>query len=372
MVIETVKTKKKRVLILANNDVGLYNFRKDLIIELINRGNEVFISLPYGKRVEDLKNIGCFFINTDIERRNKNPFKDFILFIKYFLNIIKIKPDLILTYTIKPNIYGCMAARLLNKQYAANITGIGTIFQEKSLLLFLLIKLYKFSLKKAKVVFFENSDNKKLFIERKIVSEEKAFVLNGAGVNLEEYSFCEYPPDGTVRFLFIGRIMKEKGIDEFLYAAKTITPLYNAEFHIVGHFEEDYKSIFEDYEKQGIIKYHGFLEDVKPVIKQSHCFVLPSHHEGMANTLLECAAMGRPLITSNIPGCKEAVEDGVNGYLHEVMNKEDICTKIIKFIGMSCDNRINMGIESRKHIETYFDKKDIVNKTLGRIIESSN
>ena len=175
-----------KILILANNDVGLYKFRKELIEELLKK-NTVYISLPYGSFVEDLCNMGCEFIDTSMDRRGMNPFKDVKLLIAYFRMIRKYKPDLVITYTIKPNVYGGLSCRLLKIPYAMNITGLGTAFEQDGILKALVIKMYRIACKKAKVVFFENEGNKNVFIDNKVVKEEKCFVLNGAGVNIEEF-----------------------------------------------------------------------------------------------------------------------------------------------------------------------------------------
>lgn len=187
--------------------------------------------------------------------------------------------------------------------------------------------------------------------------------MNGAGVNLQEYIYEEMPTYESIRFLFIGRVMKEKGIDELFAVARRIKKEYaNVEFHIVGPFEDDYKEVVEVLEKENVIQYFGFQEDVKPFIKNVHCFVLPSYHEGMANTLLECAAMGRPLITSDIHGCKEAVRD--NGILVKVMDEEDLYRGVMEFIQLPEEEKQKMAVASRKLMEEVFDKDKVVEKSM--------
>ncbi|WP_461206052.1 glycosyltransferase family 4 protein [Clostridium sp. DL1XJH146] len=355
-----------KILILANYDLGLYKFRKELIQELLNQENEAYISLPYGELIKPLIDMGCEFIDTPIDRRGINPLTDFKLLARYLKILKKVKPDMVITYTVKPNVYGGIVCRIKKVPYAMNITGLGTAFQSDGFLKKLIVLLYKVSCRKAKVVFFENEENQQIFIENKIVKERNTCKLNGAGVNLEEYKFCEYPQDnGQIRFLFVGRVMKEKGVDELFEVAKRIRKENKSVFfHIVGPFEDDYKEDIKELEKQEIIIYHGYQQDVKPFIEKSHCFVLPSYHEGMANTLLECGAMGRPLITSDIHGCKEAVIDKKNGYLVNVKDSEDLFLKIKKFIDLSYVEKMNMGRNSREHIENVFDKKKVVKKTI--------
>jgi galacturonosyltransferase len=358
-----------KILVLANNDVGLYKFRKELLIELINTGNKVYISLPYGEYIENLKELGCIFIDTDIDRRGINPITDLKLFIKYLFIIKKFKPDLVITYTIKPNIYGGIVSRICNINYAINITGLGTAFQRRNLLRKVIILLYKMSCKKSISVFFENEENREVFLSHKIVSKNRTHKLNGAGVNLAEYSFCDYPDDGKeIRFLFIGRIMREKGVDELFETAGRLKKEYdNITFDILGLMEDNYEDVVEELSNQEIINYHSFQKDIRPFVINAHCFILPSYHEGMANTLLECGAMGRPLITSNIPGCREAVINEKSGYLIKIMDSEDLYDKVRMFIEQPYEVKKNMGIQSYIHICNIFDKKKVIENTLSEL-----
>lgn len=357
-----------RVMILANFDLGLYQFRKELIQELL-KDNEVIISLPYGELIEPLKNMGCKFIDTPVDRRGINPITDIKLFQNYRRLLKKEKPELVITYTIKPNVYGGLACLMAKIPYATNITGLGTAFQNEGLLKKLVTAMYKVGLKKAKVVFFENAENRQIFIDEKIVKEEKTYLLNGAGVNLSHFRFWEYPEDDSViRFLFIGRVMKEKGIDELFSAMQhLVLDGYNCSLDVLGGYEEDYKETIEKYEGEGWLHYHGYQKDVRPYIEKCHCFVLPSWHEGMANTNLECAAMGRPAITSNIHGCLEAVEDGVTGFLCEKKNADDLYQVMKKFVMLPCDVRKAMGLAGRKRMENLFDKRVVVRETIEAI-----
>lgn len=358
-----------RILILANFDVGLYKFRKELIQELLNQKNEVYISLPEGALVRKLETMGCKFVNTYVDRRGINPKTDMKLLLFYRKLIKQIQPDLVVTYTIKPNIYGGLVCREMKVPYAVNITGLGTAFQNEGMIKKIVTVLYKSALKKAKVVFFENVGNKQALIEEKIVREEQICVLNGAGVNLEEYPFCEYPSEREIRFLFIGRVMKEKGVDELFTVAEQIKKEYdNVFFDIVGPMEDDYINRIQELVENGIIEYHGYQEDVKPFIQKCHCFVLPSYHEGMANTLLEAGAMGRPLITSNIHGCMEAVDDGVSGFLCEKQNVNSLYNVIKKFLGLTLVEKKEMSLAERRRTEMIFDKNTIVEKTKDRLL----
>lgn len=357
-----------RILILTNNDVGLYQFRKELIKELIKE-NIVMISLPNGELIEQLQDMGCCFIDTPVDRRGINPVKDIKLLIQYLGMIKRQRPDLVITYTIKPNVYGGFACRLKKISYVVNITGLGTAFQESRVLRKLVTLMYRVGLKKAKTVFFENVENRQVFLEERIVRKGQCCLLNGAGVNLEHYHLAKYPEDDEItRFLFIGRVMKEKGINELLDAMQLmIQDGINCFLDVVGGCEENYFEILKKYEKDGWLQYHGYQKDVRIFIQKCHCFVLPSWHEGMANTNLECAAMGRPVITSNIFGCKEAVIDNISGYLTKRKDSKNLYFVMKKFVDLSYDEKKNMGYAGRIHMIKNFNKKKVVHNTLTKL-----
>ena len=347
-------------MILANNDVGLYQFRKELIEELL-KDNEVVISLPYGEWVDSLKNLGCNFIDTPVDRRGINPVTDWGLFRCYLRLLKREKPDLVITYTIKPNVYGGCACRLAKMPYVANITGLGTAFEKGGLLKWIVTIMYKIACKKAKIVFFENEENRQVFINKKIVKNNQTHRLNGAGVNVDKYQVADYPQGDKIKFLFMGRVMAEKGIDELFEAMeKLISDGVSCELDVLGGYEENYKDKIDKLENEGWLHYHGYQKDVRPFIKACHCFVLPSWHEGMANTNLESAAMGRPVITSNIHGCKEAVIDGKTGFWANRKDAEDLYKNLKKMAQLSYEERKAMGLAGRKYMEEVFDKKKVV------------
>ena len=353
-----------KILILANFDVGLYQFRRELI-EALLKEHQVLLSLPDGDLIQPLEEMGCRFFDTPMERRGINPVKDLDLFLRYIKLLRQQKPDLVITYTIKPNIYGGLACRLLRIPYAVNITGLGTAFQKQGMLRKLVTFLYRTALKKARVVFFENSGNRQVFLDEGIVAENKTCLLSGAGVNLEHYAYVPYPEAGTTRFLFVGRVMKEKGVEE-LFAAMERLHAEGADccLDVLGGYEENYADTIRNYEQQGWLHYHGYVTDVRPFIEKAHCFVLPSYHEGMANTNLECAAMGRPLITSDIPGCKEAVVERESGLLCKPKDPDSLYETMKYFLTIPSDQRAQMGKAGRRHMEEAFDKKKVVEETM--------
>ncbi|BCD08158.1 TPA: glycosyltransferase family 4 protein [Bacillus cereus] len=359
----------KRVLILANNDVGLYKFRKELIQELVKK-YEVYVSLPDGGFIPQLKEIGCKFIDTSISRRGTNPITDFKLLMNYKRIIKEVKPDVVLTYTIKPNIYGGLACKMSGVPYIANITGLGTAVENGGLLQKITLFLYRSALKKARCVFFQNKENQEFFIKEKIIKGDNR-LIPGSGVNLDYYMVLDYPSDEVVNFLFIARVMKEKGIENYLDAAEYIKKKYpKTAFHILGFCEQDYENKLREMQDRGIIKYHGMQSDVREFHKFSHCTIHPTYYpEGMSNVLLETAACGRPIITTNRSGCREIIDNGLNGYIVEQQNSKDLIEKIESFLNLNYEDKEKMGISGRVKVEKEFNREIIVDSYVEKIEE---
>ncbi len=352
-----------RILILANNDIGLYNFRKELIERLVEEKNEVFISLPNGERIKDLRNLGCEFIETNIDRRGTNPIKDFKLILKYNRIVKKLKPDVVLSYTIKPNIYGGIVCRYSKIPYICNITGLGSATGNKCTIQKIIFKLYKIAMKDVRCCFVQNKENLDFIYKHKLIDKEKCQLIPGSGVNLQHFKVLDYPKENeSIKFLFAGRIMKEKGIEQYLDAAKAIKNKYkNVEFEILGFCEEDYEELLGELNKEKIINYYGMQKDIIPYLKACSCLILPSYYpEGMSNVLLEASASGRPIITTNRSGCKEIVEDKKTGYIIEAQNNQQLINKIEEFLKLSNAQRKEMGLNSRTKVEKEFDRKIVV------------
>lgn len=358
---------RKKILLLANHGVYVYNLRKELIEELLEQKYEVYLSYPKDEKTSYFESIGCTVIDTQFDRHGKNPFEEFKLIKHYQKMIKKIKPNVVLTYTIKPNIYGGIAASSQKKPYIANITGLGSAVENEGALKKVIILLYKFSFKKAHTIFFQNKKNKQLFIDEKIaIGTHK--LIPGSGVNIKQFEILPYPEDKVIRFLYIGRVMKEKGIEEFIEAAIDIKKRYkNTEFHILGFCEENYEERLKKLQNNKIIEYHGMQKDTISFQKRSHCTILPSYHEGMSNVLLESAASGRPVIASNINGCKEIIDDKKTGYIFEVKNSNNLISKIEAFLSLSNEEKREMGLEGRKKIEKEFDRKTVVESYMKEI-----
>ena len=367
-----LKEKKKKIMIITNHSYMLYQFRTELIRKLLE-DNEVVLSMPFVGHENDFMEMGCKCIKTDLDRRGINPFKDFKLLQFYNKIISDEKPDKVITYSIKPNIYAGFICSKKNIPYYANVQGLGTAFQKKGLAQFVGL-LYKTAFRKVKAVFFENQGNAQEFVKRRLVDKNKIIVLNGAGVNLEHYGYVSNPrmenneeeSNRKFHFLYLGRIMKEKGIDELFTAMRRLHAEYGDKvvLDIVGFFEDEYKDVIEKMVEDGIAVFHGFQEETRSYYAMADCVVLPSYHEGMSNVLLESSAMGRPVITSDIPGCREAVEDGKSGYLCEVKNSDMLFEKMKLIADKSAEEIEEMGRCARKRMEELFDKNKIGAQTV--------
>lgn len=349
-----------KILVLSNFAMGLYKFRKELL-ETLCVNNKVYVALPDGEFVSELKEIGCEFIQFEFNRRGINPFDDLNQISRYKKLIKTLKPDVVLTYTIKPNVYGGIACQITKTPYIANVTGLGTSIENGGLLGFVSTTLYKIGLKKANCVFFQNRNNKALFENKNIVASNTR-LIPGSGVNLSNHCLEEYPTDENgIRFLFIGRIMKDKGINELLDAFELIHKKYaNISLDIVGGCDEDYDSILEEKVSKGYIRYHGQQRNVHDFIKNSHCTVLPSYHEGLANVMLESASTGRPVITTRVPGCLETFDEAITGFGCDVKSTESLVEAVEKFIDLDFQEKKKMGLSAREKMEREFDRKIVI------------
>jgi len=364
-----------KILLIGTSPISLINFRKELIKSLIVNGHQVIVMVSKftSTEVENIKNLGVEYIDYSVERNSLNPLAD----LKTLLNFIKVftseNPGIVLAYTIKPVVWGGLASRLFKFNFYALITGLGFAFQgdsfKRKFLTKLVVFLYKAALKKSKAVIFQNTDNRDVFVSKGIVELSKTHVVNGSGVDLEKYS-VENLPRGGIKFLCLSRLLSEKGLREYAEAAKIVKNKFpDVEFNLIGPEDSSPDAIllnevdtWSDY-----INYKGSTDDVRPYIKDSHVYVLPSYHEGLPRSTLEAMSMGRPVLTTNAVGCKETVEEGINGFKVPVKSSEALAKKMIWFIENS-DQIEKMGIESRKMAEDKFDVHK-VNKEMLKIME---
>ena len=357
------------ILVLTNSIDGLHSFRKEVIKALVDRGYEVTISAPkMVAKADYFRKIGCVIELMDFNRRGMNPLADFKQMLNYWQMIKRLKPAAVLTYTIKPNIYGGMAARMCGVPQLANVTGLGDAVENGGWMHQLTITLYKMGLSKARRIFFQNESNRNYYIKKRIATENSV-LLPGSGVNLKHHVYQKYPvDDGTIKFLFIGRMLKDKGTEEYLETAKAIKAKYpNTEFQIVGSVEGDYQKQLDELVPEGTITFLGRQNDVRPFIGAVHCTIMPSYHEGMSNVNLESAANGRPVITTDVPGCRETVDDGKTGYLCEAKSAESLMSAVERFIAVPYSKKVLMGQEGRKKVEKEFDRQIVVDAYIDEL-----
>lgn len=357
----------KKAVILINDTTYAYILRGAVLQELVLKGFEAVVVGKQLKHVEKLRQIGCRLINVNTDRHHVNPLSDLSLFIKY-LHILKTeKPDVVLTYNIKPNVYGGYACKRLRIPYIANVTGLGTPLGRTGIFQRFACILYKQGISGAKCVFFQNELNRQFFIQHGMLNnkEQSNAVLPGSGVDLQHYEFSDYPEDKEIHFLFAARIMKEKGIDLYLEAAKQFSG-EKVIFDVCGPCEnKHYRYALESNE---YIIYHGEQNDLRPFYQKCSCFVFPSNYpEGMSNVLLEAASSGRPIITTNNPGCAEIVENGVNGYIVPVNDQESLNDAIKRFLSLSFEEKKSMGLSARKMVEEKFSRAQVVKQYMGEI-----
>ena len=365
-----------RIAISINTSWNIYNFRSGLIKALQAEGHEVFAIAPkdeYSQKLVD--ELGIEFYPIQIDNKGSNPIKDFMLIQGYKTLFKKVKPDIILQYTIKPNIYGSIAAKSLNIPTINNVSGLGTIFiNPKSITSRIGRLLYKYAFQFPKKVFFQNPDDQKLFIENKLVSKSITDVLPGSGVNLEKFKFTPKKKTNPFIFLMISRALYDKGLVEYVEAAKLILKKHsNVEFQLLGTLDYSKGSIpkplFQSWVDDRIINYLGTTDDVASKIINADCIVLPSYREGTPKTLLEALAIGRPIVTTNVPGCKETVIDGENGYLCEVKNSANLANKMIEMLGLEGNKLISMSVKSRGLAEAKFDDRIVYKQYINTINE---
>ena len=364
--------RKKRILILGNSHLVVFKFRGELIQELVGQNYDVWVCFPngpFGEGEETAKKYGCHFIENKMDRRGTNPLNDLRVLKDYFRIIKSLHPDVVLAYTVKPDVYGGIVCRILKVPFIPNITGLGKGLDEKGLLQKITMFLYRIAIKKAQCVFFQNNSDRAFFDSNKI-TYQKGYTLPGSGVNLKKFQPFPYPDETQpIRFIYVARVMKAKGIEQFFDAAHAIKKIYpTTEFHICGYCEEDYKNVIAEKVESGEVIYHGLVDDVRKYEKNCHCIVLPSFHpEGISNVLLEGAACARPLITTDHAGCRETVTDDVTGYIVKQKDSNDLIDKIMKFIQLPYASKMEMGINGRYKAEKEFDRQIVVDKYLQEV-----
>lgn len=354
------------------------NFRAGLIRGLIAAGYEVVAVAPPDNYMSRLAELGCRYVPLSMDNKGTHPGRDLLLFWRFLMLLRKEKPAVYLGYTIKPNIYGSIAAYLLKIPVINTIEGLGAVFIQQTWLTRLVCNLYRVALLPSPKVFFLNNDDLSLFVLNKLVPSMIADRLPGIGIDLDRFVPVPLPDKTPLRFLLIARMLWDKGVGEFIEAARILKKQgVDAEFCLLGFLDAQNPTAIsrqqmDEWVGEGIIRYLGVSDNVAEEIVLADCVVLPSYREGIPRTLLEAAAMARPIVTTNSVGCRDVVDDGVNGYLCKPRDAVDLADKISKVVSLSHSERTVMGLHGREKMEREFDERIVIDKYLQAIEEILN
>jgi len=363
----------KKILIFSNSSWNIYNFRLNLIKELISKKFDISIICPDNIYFNKLNSYNLNLTKIKLDNKGINLFKDLIFFVSLYKKIKNEKPDLILSYTVKPNIYGSLIARILKIKIINNVTGLGTAFINNSFLKIFAIIIYKISFIKSNLVFFHNLQDLNYFVKLGIVKLNNAKTLPGSGVDVSYYNYNLLIKKKHIEFLYIGRILIDKGFKELINAITILKEQYpNIILNVVGPLQSENRSsipkdLINKWLNSNIFNYLGFFDDIREKIISSDCVVLPSYKEGMPRSILEAAAIGRAIVTTDIPGCNAIVDDGVNGYLCKPKDIKSLRIALEKFIILSYEEKKIMGIKSREKALKYFDESKVISISLKEI-----
>ncbi|MEO5345801.1 MAG: glycosyltransferase family 4 protein [Magnetococcus sp. YQC-9] len=362
-----------KILIALNTTWNLANFRAGLIRGLISAGYEVIAVAPPDEYVSNVEALGCRYLPLPMDNHGTNPLRDVLLFWRFLRLLVVVQPDVYLGFTVKPNVYGSWAAHILGIPVINNISGLGSVFLRGGWLNQLVRTLYRTALFRSAKVFFQNGDDYRLFVEGGLVSSAIADRLPGSGIDLIKFVPVPLPNVTPLRFLLIARMLWDKGVGEYVAAARLLKQQsMNAEFYLLGLIDVQNpaaisKSQMDAWIAEGVIGYLGVSDHVSDEIAQADCVVLPSYREGMPRTLLEAAAMARPIVTTDSVGCREVVVDGVNGYLCRPMDAENLAEMMYKIASLSPAEREAMGKRGRDKVEREFDEQIVIHKYLDAI-----
>ena len=359
-----------RIAVVLNTSWNIYNFRMNLVHTLIAEGHEVHTIAPNDDFTPLLREAGCIHHTVKMDSRGANPIKDSALIIELYLIYRKIRPDIILHYTIKPNVYGTLAAALLKIPVINNVCGLGTVFLKDNLISVVAIFLYKISFRFAHKVFFQNPEDLKLFVNRKIVRPEAVDLVPGSGIDLKKFQPVPFRRNKTFTFLLISRLITDKGILDYIQAVKTLQNAgIKARFQILGSMDPEHKrgikvKLISEWIETNIIEYLGTTKDVRRYIQDADCIVLPSYREGTPRTLLEAASSIKPIITTDVPGCNHVVTNEYNGLLCKMKDADDLADKMRQLAGFEDAKLAQFGRNGRLKMEAEYDESLVINKYL--------
>jgi glycosyltransferase involved in cell wall biosynthesis len=362
------------VLVAANSTWNLVHFRGAILRELKRRGLRVVAVAPLDHSAQDLERIGVEVEPVAINARGVSPAADLRLVSDYKQIIDRVRPDAFLAFTTKPNIYGSIAAQARSVPVVNTITGLGTSFLTGRILQQIVTTLYRFALKHSYRVFFHNDDDKELFVGLKIVSGERADVVGGSGVDLQRFSPAPSKRASShTTFLFVGRLLRDKGAGDFAEAARIVRSQRSARFQMLGSADKHPKAVSDatlnGWKSEGVVEMLGTVSDVRPMIRMADCVVLPSYREGLPRVLLEAAAMGKPVITTDVPGCRHAVQHGSTGLLCEPRSPSSLARAMLRIIDMAAEERAAMGLRGRDLVRRKYSEDGVVGQYLEVLSE---
>ena len=362
-----------KVAVVLNTSWNIYNFRQNFIKALLAEGHEVHTIAPKDDYTHFLQEMGCIHHNVRMDSRGANPIKDAALIVELFSIYKKLKPDVVLHYTIKPNVYGTLAASLLRIPSINNVCGLGTVFLKKNLVSAIAMLLYKFSFRFARKVFFQNPDDKQLFIDNKLVPADKTDLVPGSGINLSHFQPFAFSRNKRFTFLMVSRLISDKGVFEYIDAIKHLKQKgISARFQVLGAMDPEHKRGIATEKiltwiEDGTIEYLGITQDVRHFLERADCVVLPSYREGTPRTLLEAASVGKPIIATNVPGCNQVVEDRYNGLLCNIKDAEDLASKMQTMAELDSSTLKKFGENGRTKMEQQFNENLVISKYLAEL-----
>jgi glycosyltransferase involved in cell wall biosynthesis len=362
-----------KVAVVLNTSWNIYNFRMSLLKALAEQGHEVHTIAPLDDFTPYLTATGFTHHNVRMDSRGANPIKDMALVLEFGSIYKRIKPDVVLHFTIKPNIYGTLAARLLNIQVINNVCGLGTVFLKKGIVSWVAKSLYKLAFRFPKKVFFQNEDDQQLFIAEKLVKGELTGLLPGSGINVSEFVPVPFKTNKEFTFLLVARLIYDKGIAEYIEAIRILRKYgVKARFQLLGGTDPEHKrgislKVLDEWIKEGLVDYLGKTKNVQGFVNEADCIVLPSYREGSPRSLMEAACLQKPIITTDVAGCRHVVEHQYNGLLCKVQNPEDLAGKMEEMMRLPEADRLRMGTNGRKKMEKEFSDKIIIKKYLEAI-----
>jgi len=362
-----------KLAIVLNTSWNIYNFRLNFVKSLLNKGYEVHTIAPHDSYTHYLEEIGCIHHDVTMDSRGVNPVKDIALFFELLGIYRKVRPDVILHFTIKPNVYGTLAASILKIPTINNVCGLGTVFLKKNLVSVIAMTLYKIAFLFPRKVFFQNSDDLNLFLNKKLISKDTADLIPGSGIDLNHFQPMKFNRNKVFTFLLISRLITDKGILEYIQAIEYLKQKgMNARFQLLGAKDPEHQrgiplSLIDQWIAAGTVEYLGTTEDVRTYIQKADCVVLPSYREGTPRTLLEAASSSKPIIATDVPGCHHVVEDNLNGLLCKIKSPYDLAEKMEKMSWLDDDTLKRFGENGRRKIEVQFNETFVIDKYLKEL-----